>query len=80
MVIIPGIIDSTTNVIEHPEVVAERIQRYAGLVGRERVIGGADCGFGTAIEMMHVIDPKIAMTKLAMLTEGAALASKSLWP
>jgi 5-methyltetrahydropteroyltriglutamate--homocysteine methyltransferase len=80
MVIIPGIIDNTTNVIEHPEVVAERIMRYAELVGRERVIAGVDCGFGTAIEMMNLIDPKIAMTKLAMLSEGAAIASARLWP
>jgi 5-methyltetrahydropteroyltriglutamate--homocysteine methyltransferase len=79
MVIIPGVIDSTTNVIEHQEVVAQRILRYAGLVGRERVIAGVDCGFGTAIEMMHVVDPKIALTKLAMLSEGAALASARLW-
>ena len=79
MSIIPGVIDSTTNVIEHPEVVAERIMRYAGLVGRERVIAGVDCGFGTAIEMMNVIDPKIAMTKLAMLSKGAALATSQLW-
>jgi len=79
MVIIPGVIDSTTNVIEHPELVSERIVRYAGLVGRERVIAGVDCGFGTAIEMMNVIDPKIAMTKLAMLSEGAAMASARLW-
>jgi 5-methyltetrahydropteroyltriglutamate--homocysteine methyltransferase len=80
MAIIPGIIDNTTNVIEHPEVVAERILRYAELVGRERVIAGVDCGFGTAIEMMNLIDPKIAMTKLRMLSEGAALASARLWP
>jgi 5-methyltetrahydropteroyltriglutamate--homocysteine methyltransferase len=80
MSIIPGIIDNTTNVIEHPEVVAERILRYAELVGRERVIAGVDCGFGTAIEMMMLIDPRIALTKLRMLSEGAALASARLWP
>jgi 5-methyltetrahydropteroyltriglutamate--homocysteine methyltransferase len=80
MSIIPGIIDNTTNVIEHPEVVAERIQRYARVVGRERVIAGVDCGFGTIIEIMTLIDPKIAMAKLAMLSEGAALASARLWP
>jgi 5-methyltetrahydropteroyltriglutamate--homocysteine methyltransferase len=80
MAIIPGIVDNTTNVIEHPEVVAERIIRYTDLVGRESVIAGVDCGFGTAIEMMNLIDPKIAMTKLAMLSEGAKLASARLWP
>jgi 5-methyltetrahydropteroyltriglutamate--homocysteine methyltransferase len=77
--IIPGVVDNTTNVIEHPEVVAERILRYANLVGRENVIAGVDCGFGTAVEMMLLIDPMIAMTKLQMLSEGAALATKRLW-
>jgi 5-methyltetrahydropteroyltriglutamate--homocysteine methyltransferase len=80
MVIIPGVIDNTTNVIEHPELVAERLLRYAKLVGRENVIGGVDCGFGTAIQTMAVVDPMIAMTKLRMLSEGAALASRQLWP
>ena len=79
MSLIPGIIDNTTNVIEHPEVVAERIQRFASVVGRERVIAGADCGFGTIIEIMELVDPKIAMAKLAMLSEGAAIASSRLW-
>jgi 5-methyltetrahydropteroyltriglutamate--homocysteine methyltransferase len=80
MVIIPGVIDNSTNIIEHPEVVAERILRYARLVGRERVIAGVDCGFGTTIGMMHVVDPKVAMTKLATLSKGAAAASAQLWP
>ena len=79
MSIIPGVIDNTTNVIEHPEVVADRIVRLAGLVGRESVIAGVDCGFGTAIEMMLIVDPQVAMAKLRSLSEGAAMASKQLW-
>lgn len=79
MSIIPGVIDNTTNIIEHPEVVADRIVRVARLVGRENVVAGVDCGFGTAIEMMLVVDPLIAMAKLRSLTEGAAMATKQLW-
>ena len=79
MLIIPGVIDNTTNVIEHPELVAERLLRYARLVGRENVIAGVDCGFGTAVQTMATVDPMIAMTKLRMLSEGAALASRELW-
>ena len=79
MCIIPGVIDNTTNVIEHPEVVADRIVRLAKLVGRENVIAGVDCGFGTAIEMMLIVDPLVAMAKLRALSEGAAMASKQLW-
>jgi len=79
MLIIPGVIDNTTNVIEHPELVAERLVRYARLVGRENVIAGVDCGFGTAVQTMAVVDPMIALTKLRMLSEGAALASRELW-
>ncbi len=79
MLIIPGVIDNTTNVIEHPELVAERLLRYARAVGRENVIAGVDCGFGTAVQTMATVDPMIAMTKLRMLSEGAALASRELW-
>jgi 5-methyltetrahydropteroyltriglutamate--homocysteine methyltransferase len=77
-VLIPGIIDSTTNFIEHPELVAERIARYARLVGRENVIGGTDCGFGTWVGQAAV-DPEIAWAKLATLAEGARLASREFW-
>jgi 5-methyltetrahydropteroyltriglutamate--homocysteine methyltransferase len=75
-VLIPGVIDSTTNIIEHPEAVAERVQRYARIVGPERLIAGVDCGFGTAAQVGEV-DPRVAMAKLRSLSEGAALASKS---
>jgi 5-methyltetrahydropteroyltriglutamate--homocysteine methyltransferase len=78
-VIIPGVIDNTTNTIEHPEAVADRIVRFAELVGRENVVAGVDCGFGTAVETMEIVDPLIAMTKLRMLSEGASLATKKLW-
>jgi 5-methyltetrahydropteroyltriglutamate--homocysteine methyltransferase len=77
-VLIPGVIDSTTNFIEHPELVAERIGRYARLVGRENVIAGTDCGFGTWVGQAAV-DPDIVWAKLAALAEGARLASRELW-
>ena len=77
-VIIPGAIDSTTNIIEHPELVAERIARYASVVGRENVIAGCDCGFGTFSGRVQV-DSKIVWHKLRSLAEGASLASQELW-
>jgi 5-methyltetrahydropteroyltriglutamate--homocysteine methyltransferase len=77
-VIIPGVLDSTTNFIEHPELVAERIVRYAEVVGRERVIAGTDCGFGTSA-WGRKVDGKIAWAKLQSLVEGARLASVALW-
>jgi 5-methyltetrahydropteroyltriglutamate--homocysteine methyltransferase len=77
-VIIPGVLDSTTNFIEHPELVAERIVRLARLVGRERIIAGTDCGFGTWVGQAAV-DPDIVWAKLASLVEGARLASRELW-
>jgi 5-methyltetrahydropteroyltriglutamate--homocysteine methyltransferase len=77
-VLIPGVLDSTTNYIEHPELVAQRIGRYAEVAGRERVIAGTDCGFAT-FAGMEVVDPAIAWAKLAVLSEGARLASDRLW-
>ena len=76
--LIAGVIDTSTNYVEHPELVAERIERLAGIVGRERVIAGTDCGFGT-FAGYGKIDPSIAFKKLASMVEGAALASKRLW-
>lgn len=73
-VIVPGVIDSTCNFIEHPEAVAERIVRYANVLGRENVIAGVDCGFGRPL-----VDDKIAWAKLRSLGDGAALATKELW-
>jgi 5-methyltetrahydropteroyltriglutamate--homocysteine methyltransferase len=77
-VLIPGVIDSTTNFIEHPELVAERITKYATLVGREHVIAGTDCGFGTWVGQ-SAVDPDIVWAKLASLAQGARLASRALW-
>lgn len=77
-VLIPGILDSTTNYIEHPELVAQRIVRFATLVGRERVIAGTDCGFAT-FAGSSAVDPAITWAKLQALSEGAALASRQLW-
>lgn len=77
-VLIPGVIDSTTNFVEHPEVVAQRIEQFAAIVGRERVIAGTDCGFST-FAGFGAVDPEIVYAKLATLTEGAARASARLW-
>jgi len=77
-IIIPGVIDSTSNFVEHPELVADRILQHAGVVGRENLIAGVDCGFGTFAGRMQV-DSKIVWMKLASLAEGAKLASKALW-
>jgi 5-methyltetrahydropteroyltriglutamate--homocysteine methyltransferase len=77
-VLIPGVIDVTTNRIEHPRLVAQRLVRYAKLVGRERVIAGTDCGFGTFVGY-DIVDPAVAWAKLETLVEGARLASEQLW-
>lgn len=76
-VLIPGVIDSTTNFIEHPRVVANRIRLFTDLVGAERVIAGTDCGFST-FAGFGAVDPEIAYAKLASLAEGAALASRRM--
>jgi 5-methyltetrahydropteroyltriglutamate--homocysteine methyltransferase len=78
LILIPGVIDSTTNFIEHPELVAERICRFADIVGRERVIAGSDCGFAT-FAGFGAVDGEIAYAKLATMAEGAAIASDRLW-
>ena len=77
-ILAPGVIDSTTNFIEHPRLVAERILRFADIVGRERVIAGTDCGFST-FAGFGVVDEDIVYAKLAALAEGACLASERLW-
>jgi 5-methyltetrahydropteroyltriglutamate--homocysteine methyltransferase len=77
-VLIPGVISSTTNYIEHPLLVAERLCRYADVVGRERVMAGTDCGFGT-FAGFGPVDPDVAYLKLKSLAEGAAIASDRLW-
>ena len=77
-VLIPGVIESMSNRIEHPELVAERLVRFAKIVGRENVIGGSDCGFGTFVGVA-LVEPEIAWAKLGSLVEGARLASAELW-
>ena len=78
-VLIPGVIAHTTAVVEHPETVAERIMTYARLVGRERVMAGADCGFaqGALYQRQH---PSVMWSKFEALVEGSRLASQRLWP
>ncbi len=77
-ILIPGVVSHCVHLVEHPELVAQRIQRYTDVVGRERVIAGTDCGFGTsgAGDEVH---PDIAWAKLAALVEGSKLASERLW-
>ena len=77
-VLIPGVLDSSTNFIEHPELVAERIVRFASVVGRENVIAGSDCGFST-FAGFTAVDPKITWAKLKTMAEGARIASRELW-
>ncbi len=78
-IIVPGVLDSTTNFIEHPELVAQRLVRYAETVGRERVIAGTDCGFATFARSVNQVEPEIAWAKLRAMAEGARLASARLW-
>jgi 5-methyltetrahydropteroyltriglutamate--homocysteine methyltransferase len=78
-IIVPGVIDTLTNFVEHPELVAERIERYAGIVGRENVIAGTDCGFSTRVRSKPRVHPTVAWAKLQSLAEGARLASQRLW-
>ncbi len=77
--LIPGVLDSTTNFIEHPELVAQRITRYATLVGRENVIAGSDCGFGTFARSNPQVEPAIVWAKLKAMADGARLATAELW-
>ncbi len=74
-VLVPGVVDTTTNFVEHPELVAQRINRFVGIVGSERVIAGSDCGFGT-FAGFGAVDPEIAYAKLKSLSDGAVLASE----
>jgi 5-methyltetrahydropteroyltriglutamate--homocysteine methyltransferase len=76
--LIPGVIESKSNFIEHPELIAQRISRYAKLVGRENVIAGSDCGYGTWVGQAAV-DPDVVWAKMAAMAEGARIASKQFW-
>ena len=75
----PGVVEPQSNYIEHPQLIAQRICRYADLVGRDRVMAGVDCGFGTGASANPAVDPLITMAKLRALHDGAELASKQLW-
>jgi 5-methyltetrahydropteroyltriglutamate--homocysteine methyltransferase len=77
-ILVPGVLDTSTNYVEHPELVAERICRFADIVGRERVIAGSDCGFGT-FAGYGKLDPDISFKKLRAMADGAEIASKRLW-
>jgi 5-methyltetrahydropteroyltriglutamate--homocysteine methyltransferase len=77
-VLIPGVIESKSNFIEHPELIAQRIGHYANLVGRENVIAGSDCGFGTWVGQAAV-DPDVVWAKMAAMAEGARIATKHFW-
>jgi 5-methyltetrahydropteroyltriglutamate--homocysteine methyltransferase len=77
--IIPGVLDSTTNFVEHPELVAQRLVRYARLVGRENVIAGTDCGFSTFARSVLTVHPTVTWVKFQAMAEGAELASGQLW-
>jgi len=76
-ILVPGVVDTTTNFVEHPELVAERIQKFADIVGHDRVIAGSDCGFGT-FAGFGAVDPEIAFAKLKSLAEGAALVNQRI--
>ena len=76
-ILVPGVVDTTTNFVEHPELVAQRLERFVNIVGADRLIAGSDCGFGT-FAGFGAVDPDIAYAKLASLAEGAALASSRL--
>jgi 5-methyltetrahydropteroyltriglutamate--homocysteine methyltransferase len=78
-VLIPGVIDTVTNFVEHPDLVAERIIRFASVVGKENVIASTDCGFGTSVRSRPRVHPTIAWAKLQTLVEGARRASEKLW-
>ena len=77
-VLVPGLLTSTSNYVEHPELIAQRVQQFADIVGRERVIAGTDCGFGT-FAGIGKMDAGISWRKLAALAEGARIASERLW-
>jgi len=77
-ILVPGVLSTTTNYVEHPELVAERLEKFADIVGRERVIAGTDCGFGT-FAGFGPVDPDIVWMKLKSLVDGAAIASRRLW-
>jgi 5-methyltetrahydropteroyltriglutamate--homocysteine methyltransferase len=77
--LMPGVIDTLTLFVEHPELVAQRIVQYASIVGRENVIAGTDCGFGTGATVNPRVHPEVVLAKFRTMAEGARIASKKLW-
>src|ERR1700733_5862911 len=77
--IIPGVITHASNIVEHPELIAERIVRFARLVGRENVIAGVDCGFSSQATYQPEIHPSVVWAKFRVMAEGAQLATQQLW-
>ena len=78
-ILIPGVITHCSNIVEHPELVADRITNYAKLVGRENVIGGGDCGFSSQATFTPEVHPTVVWAKFKALAEGAEIATKKLW-
>jgi 5-methyltetrahydropteroyltriglutamate--homocysteine methyltransferase len=76
--LVPGVVDVKTNIVEHPELVAQRLVQYAKLIGRENVVAGTDCGFASIVNL-HTVLPEVAWRKLAAMHEGAHIASRELW-
>jgi 5-methyltetrahydropteroyltriglutamate--homocysteine methyltransferase len=79
-ILIPGLIGHATNYVEHPELIADTIELYAGIVGRENVLAGADCGFSSRASFQPEVHPTVVWEKFRALAEGARLASARLWP
>jgi 5-methyltetrahydropteroyltriglutamate--homocysteine methyltransferase len=79
MVLIPGVITHASNIVEHPELIAERILRFAKIVGRENVIAGGDCGFSSQALYKTEVHPTVVWAKFKAMAEGAAIATKQLW-
>ena len=78
-ILIPGVITHASNIVEHPELIAERLVHYAERVGREHVIAGADCGFSSQATYRPEVNPKVMWAKFDAMTEGARIASQRLW-
>jgi 5-methyltetrahydropteroyltriglutamate--homocysteine methyltransferase len=78
--LIPGVITHASNIVEHPELIAERLVRFARLVGRESVMAGADCGFSSQATYRTEVHPTVIWAKFEAMRDGARLASKELWP
>jgi 5-methyltetrahydropteroyltriglutamate--homocysteine methyltransferase len=79
-VLIPGVITHSSNIVEHPEWIAERLIRFAHIVGKDNVVAGADCGFSSQATYRPEVHPTVIWAKFAALHDGARIATKALWP